>query len=167
MGQLSVSATTVIEMPAAIVRQQFSDVEHHDLNRVHRGVRFEIIEDGVDQCRYLQVTRVGPVALRQELTLHRTPDGPLVNTVERGQFAGGSISFDIEPTGPEQCTVRATVVGAVPRWQVPAQPLMRRMIERNLAIALAEDKADIESGGYQPADGAPLPSAVAAADDER
>lgn len=148
MTDMTVTENIMIERPAATVRRQFGDVAHHREHGVHRGVHFEVIDDNSHECRYRQFTKVGPLTLRQELTLARAPSGPLVNTIERGQLAGGSISFAVEPLGPNLSAVTATVASEVSPWRAPAMPFMRWMVGRSLRRALAEDKVDLEGASF-------------------
>lgn len=148
MGVLEVSQTITIDRSADVVRQQFADIAHHQASGVHRGVSFEMIDDDGQQCRYRQVSRVGPLRLSQELELARTDAGPLVNTITRGQFKGGTIAFDVKASDEGRSTVEARLAAQVRGVKAMALPVLRPTVRRALARALAEDKADLESGGY-------------------
>lgn len=151
MTVVDVRRSIRIAREPSVVRQQFADVAHHEATGVHRGVRFEVVDDTPSRCRYHQVTRVGPVRLRQELVLARTEDGPLVNTVLAGQFAGGSITFDIEPDdgSPSRSHVEARLVAELSGVQALLAPILRRSVARALSKALEEDKHDLEFGDYE------------------
>jgi hypothetical protein len=168
MATVAVHAHITIDAPPALVRSQFGDVAHHAQNAVHRGVVFEVIEEAEGRCRYHQTTRVGPLRLRQEFELERTETGPLVNRIVAGQFAGGSITFEVfssevpggEVTdggvldgdgprvGADVTEVRATLEAPVSGLVALVRAPLQRQVRRSLVAALAEDKADIESGGY-------------------
>lgn len=142
-----VERTIEIAAPAARVRSQFGDVEHHQDARVHQGVTFEVIDDGDDLCRYRQVTRKGPFRSTQELELRRRTDGPLVNTIVRGPFRGGAIVFDIADTGSGRTTVAARLESD--RFAHRAlRPLLAMVLGRALASALEEDRSDLEDDRY-------------------
>lgn len=81
----------------------------HATTQLHRGVRFEVLDDEPPRCRYRQTTRVGPLRLRQDLELHRIADQALVNHITRGQLAGGTITSVITPTGERSSQVTASV----------------------------------------------------------
>ena len=137
-----------IERDARVVRQQFADVAHHAANGVHRGVTFEVLDDDGSRCRYRQVSRVGPLAFRQELTLEHAGDGPLVNRIIAEQFTGGAITFVVQPLGPGRSVVEARLVAPLAGVMRGAAPLLRTRVGKQLAAALAEDKDDLERGDY-------------------
>ena len=150
MRTLDVRMNIRIDRKPDVVRQQFADVAHHQRASVHRGVRFEVIDDAPGQCRYRQITRLGPLRLRQEFLLVRSDEGPLVNTVLAGQFAGGAISFDVrpDPGSDNRSHVEARLAAELTGVQVLLAPMLRRSVARALATALQEDKDDLERGGY-------------------
>jgi hypothetical protein len=148
MSTIDVKRSVAIAAPADIVRRQFGDVAHHAANEVHRGVRFEVLDDNQTRCRYRQVTRVGPIRLIQEFDLERAANGPLVNTVTLGQFKGGTITFDIQPDGLDRSNVEARLEAEVNGFGALAAPLLRRSVRRAFDRALAEDRNDLESGTY-------------------
>lgn len=149
MSTIDIRRSMSIAAPADIVRDQFGDVAHHAATHVHRGVRFELLDEKGAWCHYRQVTRFGPIRLTQEFDLERVDDGPLVNTVTRGQFTGGTISFDIEPDGAERSTVEARLEAEVNGLSALAAPLLRSSVKRAFDRALAEDRDDLESGTYR------------------
>lgn len=153
MASIDVSESIEIDSPVAVVRSQFADVAHHERVAPHRGVRFEVIDDGPSTCRYTQTTAVGPVKVTQHFRLDRTSSGPLVNTITGGFLEGGSITFDISGSPGGLTTVRAHVRAELPWFAVVAAPVLRRTTRSALAGALVEDKADIEQGGYPRGDG--------------
>lgn len=150
MKHLSVAASIEIDRPMFLVRQQFSDVAHHARTHPHRGVRFTEVDDDGRVCRYRQTTRLGPIRLRQDLRLERRTDGPLVNTIDGGQFAGGSITFDFAELAPGCTRVMASVDVPLTGPRALFAPALRSNIRRTLERALHEDKADLEQGDYRP-----------------
>jgi hypothetical protein len=107
-----------------------------------------VLHDDAVGCRYRQTTRVGPIRLTQEFDLKRVDRGPLVNTITLGQFEGGTITFDIQPEGPDRSTVEARLEAKVNGLGALAAPLLRRSVGRAFDRALAEDRHDLESGTY-------------------
>lgn len=154
MRVLDVHADVQIERDPEVVRRQFGDVSHHERTAPHRGVRFEVIDDDLERCRYRQITRLGPVRVRQELVLERTEDGPLVNTVVAGQFAGGTISFDVQPASSDagRSVVRASLFTELRGVRALLALLLRRNVARAFSRALDEDKDDLERGSYDQGD---------------
>ena len=112
---------------------------------------FEVIADDGVSCRYRQVSSAGPIKLRQEFELDRTSGGPLVNRIVAGQFTGGSITFQVESQGDGRSNVEARLTAPIPGVLRIIAPLLRAQVGRQLAAALVEDKADLESESYDPA----------------
>ena len=148
MRTIDIAERVTIEQPTSVVRAQFGDVAHHQETGVHRGVRFELVDDNGERCHYRQTSRVGPISLRQELTLERSPDGPLVNRITGGVLAGGTITFHIQSDGPCRSVVTAVVAAELRGVQALVAPLVRSQVARDLRAALIEDKADLELGRY-------------------
>ncbi len=148
MATLEVVRSVEVDRDAEVVRRQFADVAHHAATAVHRNVVFEVIEDDGVRCRYRQISRVGPLRLRQEMELDRNRSGPLVNKIVSGQFAGGSIAFDVGPRGADRSVVEARLTAPLTGVQRVVAPILRAQVGRQLAAALLEDKADLEHGAY-------------------
>lgn len=146
---LRASATQRIERPVEEVRAQFADVAHHEAHPPHATVRFEVIEDdGAGGCRYRQVSKLGPVKLRQEMEMTETAPGVLENRVIKGQMAGGVLRFTIVEAGEGASEVTAELEAPLNAVQRLAGPLLQRQVARALADALEEDRRDLESGTY-------------------
>lgn len=147
MATLHAQETLEIDAPMDLVMAQFGDVDHHSETQPHRGVEFAVISESNAECRYRQTTRIGPLRLKQEITLDKTQSNPQVNRITKGQFSGGSISFafDEADTGT---VVTATVEAELTGINRLLKPLLRRNVAGALRSALVEDKADIESGRY-------------------
>jgi hypothetical protein len=151
---LDVVRSVEIDADAAMVRRQFGDVAHHASALVHRGVSFEVLADDATRCRYRQVSRVGPLRLRQEFELQRTEDGPMVNRIVSGQFTGGAITFDVARVDDRRASVTARLTASLSGPMAVLAPVLRRQVGKQLAAALDEDKHDLESGRYADATGA-------------
>jgi hypothetical protein len=149
MGSLDVSRSITINRPAPVVRRQFADIAHHQATNVHGGVRFEVQSDDGQMCRYRQISKLlGPIQLTQEFQIPITDVGPLVNTIIKGPFHGGTISFVVADAGNGQSTVEARIASAVNGIQALALPVLRIAIGQKLAQGLAEDKIDLEGPNY-------------------
>ncbi len=149
---LLASRTCTINRPVQVVRAQFADVGHHQRSAVHDNVTFTVLEESEAHCNYEQVTRQGPLRIRQRFHLDRSDPSRLVNTVIAGTFRGGNLTFTIDAEGPSTAVVTATLHGA-PRPSLRlTRPLLRRVLGRSLDKALAEDQHDLESGAYDSPD---------------
>jgi hypothetical protein len=142
-----VKRSIAIHQPVERVQAQFGDVAHHARAGVHRGVTFEIVDEGPDYCDYGQTTRMGPMRMRQTFRLVRDDPAAQVNTLTAGTFAPGSITFEITP-GTDATTVTATLRASLGRPLALLAPLLRPAVGRSLAKALREDQRDLESGAY-------------------
>ena len=148
MAMLEVARSVEIGVDPAIVRRQFGDVAHHANTGVHRDVTFEVVAEDESRCRYRQISKVGPVRLRQEFDLERNEHGPLVNRIVAGPFTGGSITFEVEPVDDGTATVTARLVAPLSAPLRMLAPMMRAQVGRQLTAALEEDKQDLEGGHY-------------------
>lgn len=148
---LEVSERIAIDQPVDVVRSHFADVAYHARSGVHRGVSFVVVDDDDEQCTYDQVTRLGPVRLRQSFRLDRRDPAHQVNTLVAGAFAPGSITFDIGPADSGATVVTATVRSQARGLTARLAPVLRRPLSRSLARSLAEDRHDLESGAYSSA----------------
>lgn len=146
---LVVTRTITIRSPAEVVRSQFADVAYHEAAGVHRGVSFTVLDESTTECVYEQFTGRGPARLRQRYRLDRSDPAHQTNTVTAGPFRGGVLAFDIDASPPGSTVVTATLTSRSTAVTRLAGPVVRRMLGRSLDRALAEDKADIESGAYE------------------
>jgi hypothetical protein len=111
-------------------------------------VAFRTIDDSAERCDYEQVTRLGPVRLRQRFRLLRSDPARQVNELVAGAFAPGSITFEFAASGNESTVVTATLRSERSGVTRIAAPLLRPLLGRALAKGLEEDRADLESGNY-------------------
>ncbi len=145
---IEVAAQVGIRRPLDEVQRQFGDVGYHQRAGHHRGVQFVVHHDAPDRCEYDQVTRVGPLRLRQTMRLDRADPAHQVNSLVKGPFAPGSITFEITPESEDVTNVVATLRSEQGGLARLAAPLLRRQLRRALAQALDEDRKDLESGAY-------------------
>lgn len=148
MAMLEVARSVEIGADPEVVRRQFGDVAHHAATGVHRDVTFEVIAEDESRCRYRQISKVGPVRLRQEFELERNDHGPLVNRIVAGPFTGGAITFEVVPQGDGAATVTARLTAPLSAPLRVLAPAMRAQVGRQLTSALQEDKQDLEGGRY-------------------
>ncbi|MDH3683031.1 MAG: hypothetical protein OEV40_24145, partial [Acidimicrobiia bacterium] len=74
------------------------------------------------------------------------------NTVAAGPLTGATLTFIVDQDGPERSVVTALLRAELRGLQAIAAPAVRANARRGLVRALAEDKADLESGGYASTD---------------
>jgi hypothetical protein len=143
-----IAARTIrIECPLDTVQRQFADIAHHEATNLHHNVWFTVRNESPTHCEYDQVTRQGPIKLRQTFHLDRSDPAHQVNTITAGPFSGGAITFDITEITPGFAEVTASLTSPKRSTRMFA-PILRPMLGRALSSALAEDLADLESGRY-------------------
>lgn len=145
---LEVSESIKIGRPSATVQAQFGDIGYHQRNGHHRGVRFTVLVDSSESCRYEQQTNVGPIRVRQCFVLDRSDPARQKNVLVSGAFSPGAIEFVIERDGKES-TVVATLRTELRGLTRVFQPLLGPILRRSLKAALREDRDDLESGRYE------------------
>lgn len=152
-----------IAAPAATVRRQFADLQHHIATNVHPKLRFEILETGPQSARYVQEVRLLGIRQRDVFERRFGPDGSMTDTSVEGFNRGGSLAarFHSEVRDARSGTdVELTVrLPLPPLIGVLIKPLLEGQIRREVRAALAEDKRDLEVRGYPAAAGAALHAA--------
>ncbi len=144
---IRVTSSGPIKRPLEEVRQQFADMAYHAAANVHRGVRFTIVSQDAQHCRYRQeVTLLG---LRQADDLLNTwlPDGNLHSEAVAGKNQGLRVLYRFAGNA------NLTMVWVT--FEIPARgvkrliaPLFRWVAQRALRKAFEEDRRDLESGAY-------------------
>ena len=143
-----------IDAPAATVRAQFADLQHHIRSRVHPKLHFELLPQGLGRTRFVQEVRL--LGLRQRDTFERRfePDGTMLDTSVAGFNQGGTVRIRFMPqstAGRNGTLVEIQVRLPLPPVLGPLlAPLLRWQILREVRAAAAEDKQDIELRGYLP-----------------
>ncbi|MBL8325557.1 MAG: hypothetical protein JNJ89_11435 [Rubrivivax sp.] len=156
-----------IAAPEATVRGQFADLEHHIAANVHPKLSFRILAQGPLAARYEQRVKLLGITQRDVFERRFSADGSMVDTSIEGFNRGGSLSFAFRPEsrrGVGGTLVRITVRLPLPPVLGPlVRPLLQAQVRKELAAAAAEDKRDLESGGYRPAQAGrgDLPAAAA------
>jgi hypothetical protein len=141
-----------IAAPVDTVRSQFADLQHHIAANVHPKLRFEIVSQGANRARYVQVKLLG---IRQRDVFERVvaPDGSITDTSVEGFNKEGSLNFRFKPEnreGREGTCVDIAIRLPLPGPLVWLRGLLKAQVRRELRAAALEDKRDIEVRGYQP-----------------
>lgn len=139
----------VVARPIAAVRAQFADMEHHEASGVHAALHVSNVRPQPGGgCRFTGRRRLLGVLQEDEIELTRHPDGNLTLRSVGGANEGLVITQRFEAEAPDRTRVRSRVdlpVRGVLRWLAP---LVRLGVQRDLAIALREERADLEQGAY-------------------
>jgi hypothetical protein len=144
-----------IAAPITTVRSQFADIGHHIRADVHPKLHFELLAQGPQHARYVQVVRLLGIRQRDVFERRFESDGTMVDTSVEGFNQGGSLRFVFEPqavAGRDGTRVRISVrVPLPPLVGGLVRPLLERQIRKEVSAAALEDKHDIEQRGYAPA----------------
>ncbi|HEY8624248.1 MAG TPA: hypothetical protein VIM74_10320 [Casimicrobiaceae bacterium] len=52
MATINVEVQQTIHRPIAVVSRQFGDIQHHSRNHVHPDIRFTVLSEEGDTCRF-------------------------------------------------------------------------------------------------------------------
>ncbi len=136
-----------------LVRAQFADLQHHIEDRVHPRLALRRLPDGPHGLRYEQrVPRLG-IPRRDVFERQFRPDGSMVDTSVDGASRGGSMAFrfrDEAALGRHGTLVRIDVhLPLPPLVGLLLKPLIAAQVRREVRESAAQDKADLETGGYR------------------
>jgi len=149
---VQVSHEEWIAAPAATVRSQFADLQHHIHARVHPKLRFEVLSQRGRRARYVQEVRLLGIRQRDVFEREIAEDGAtMTDTSVEGFNKGGSLRFRFTPGthgGADATLVGVTIRLPVPRGLGWVSGLLESQVRRELLAAVAEDKHDIEVRGY-------------------
>lgn len=149
---LEVSHDEWIAAPPETVRAQFADLQHHIEAGVHPKLRLRVLPPAGGVPRYEQIVRLLGLSQRDVFERRFEADGSMVDSAVEGFNRGGSLRFAFRPAlqrGQAGTQVTITVRLPLPPLVGPLlRPLLARQVLRELQTAAAEDKRDLEEGGY-------------------
>lgn len=141
-----------IAAPAAIVRAQFADLDHHIQANVHPKLRFEVLARSPRSARFVQEVRLLGIRQRDVFERQIEADGSIVDRSVEGFNRGGSLDFRFhsEARGGQAGTrVDITIRLPLPPVIGPLlRPLLESQVRKEVTAAALEDRADIEQRGY-------------------
>jgi len=137
-----------------IVRAQFADLEHHIQTDVHPKLRFEVLQQSARRARYVQEVKLLGIRQRDVFEREFGVDGSMTDTSVEGFNKGGSLHFEFSAeTREARAGTRVVVTIRLPLPPVVGgllKPLLESQIRKELRVAVAEDKHDLEVRGYRP-----------------
>ena len=144
-----VGAEKIIARPIDVVQAQFVDMPHHERAHVHSGLEIGNVRP-LGGVGFLFTARRRVFGMLQvdenEVVRHR--DGNSTVRSLSGANPGLTIKQTFAAQGPERTLVRVEVKLPLRGLMGLLAPLLRRGIERDLAVALEEDRIDLEERGY-------------------
>ena len=148
MAVVTVQGEKLIARPIAVVQSQFVDMQHHASTRVHADLDVSNVRPQEGGCRFTGRRRVFGMRQEDEIEVLRGADGNSTLRSLSGSNAGLLISQKFESVDTERTRVRTTVELPVRGVLILLAPLLRVGLKRDLAIALEEDRRDLEERGY-------------------
>lgn len=148
MANIVVRGEKLIARPIEVVQTQFTDMAHHERTRVHSALEVKDARPVDTGFRFKGRRRVLGVLQEDENEVVRNPDGSSTLTSLSGPNAGLTVTQKFESRGPQSTLVRIEVNMPVTGLLKLLSPLVRIGIQRDLRIALEEDRYDLEERGY-------------------
>src|ERR1700686_1305501 len=105
MTTINVEVRRTIRRPLAVVSRQFGDIQHHSRDRVHPDIKFIVLSEEVDTCRFRQEVKVVGMLQTDEVVQRRNADGSLSWEVVDGTNKGTKIYQSFTPVGPDATMV--------------------------------------------------------------
>ncbi|MBI3372530.1 MAG: hypothetical protein HY017_12370 [Betaproteobacteria bacterium] len=148
MSNVVVQAEKLIVRPIEVVQSQFVDMARHANVRVHAALEVSNVRPQDGGCRFTGRRRVLGMLQEDEIEVSRCADGSSTLRSLSGSNAGLLITQTFEPAGSDRTLVRTSVDMPVRGLLRLLAPLLRIGLQRDLAIALEEDRVDLEERGY-------------------
>jgi Polyketide cyclase / dehydrase and lipid transport len=148
MAMINVEVQRTIRRPIAVVSRQFGDIQHHSKNGVHPAIKFTVLSEEGDTCRFRQEVKLAGMLQTDEIIQHRNADGSLDWDVVEGANKGTRIYQRFTPVGSDATMV--TLRGAAPATGIKLvlKPLFAIAIRKAVEKGLEEDRLDLEDRGY-------------------
>lgn len=151
MSRIVVRGEKVIARPIDVVKAQFVDMAHHEQTRVHGAIEISNARRDGGLCRFTSRRRMFGRLEESENEIVVHPDGnSTVHTVS-GPNRGLVLRQTFEADGSESTRVRIEIEVPLKGMLRLLAPIVRKTVERDLAVALEEDRVDLEVRRYQPA----------------
>jgi hypothetical protein len=145
-----ITAALRMEAPAALVRSQYRDIDHHIRNNVHPDIAYRW-EPAVPGERKIRTTfRILGIPQHDVSVLEDAPDGSFVIRYLEGTNAGMVLVHEFIPLEDGATEVRLSANAPATLGRKILGPLFKIGARRVMEKALREDKIDIEKGNYRP-----------------
>jgi hypothetical protein len=145
---INVEVQQTIRRPVAVVSRQFGDIQHHSRNHVHPAIKFTVLSEDGDTCRFRQEVRLVGMLQTDEIVQHRNADGSLSWDVVEGANKGTRINQRFAPVGADATLVTFRAEAPATGIKRLLKPLFAMAIRKAVAKGLEEDRLDLEERGY-------------------
>ena len=145
-----VTASLRMEQPAAIVRAQYRDIDHHIRNDVHPSIQYQWEPGAPGERKIRTKFRILGVPQYDVSLLEDGADGSFIIRYLEGTNAGMVLVHEFVELGPTSTDVRLFANAPATRGRKMLGPLFVAGARQVMKKALAEDKRDLERGSYVP-----------------
>ncbi|MGC4093895.1 MAG: SRPBCC family protein [Polyangiaceae bacterium] len=143
-----VTASMRIERPAAEVRAQYRDIDHHIRNNVHPSIHYQWEPGEPGERKIRTKFRILGVPQFDVSLLEDGEDGSFRIRYLEGTNAGMLLVHEFVPLGADATDVRLFANAPATRGRKLLGPLFVVGARQVMKKALAEDKRDLEKGQY-------------------
>ena len=147
---IRITASLRMERPAAVVRQQYRDIDHHIRNNVHPSIQYAWEPTEAGQRKIRTTFRILGVPQYDVSLLEDAEDGSFLIRYLEGTNAGMLLVHRFVPLGPNATNVELTADAPATLGRKLLGPLFAAGGRQVMKKALAEDKRDLEQGLFQP-----------------
>src|ERR1700682_2551143 len=149
MAMINVEVQRTIHRPVAVVSRQFGCIQHHALTHVHPNIKFKVLCEEGDTCRFKQEVRlVGMLQTDERIVQHRNADGSLSWDVVEGANKGTRIYQGFTPVSADATMVPFRAEAPATGIKRVLKPLFEIAIRKAVEKGLEEDRLDLEERGY-------------------
>ena len=147
---IHITASLRMERPVDEVRAQYRDIDHHIRNNVHPSIHYQW-ESGAPGERKIKTTfRILGVPQFDISLLEDAADGSFVIRYVEGSNAGMVLVHKFVPLGSSATDVQLFADAPSSMGRKLLGPLFVAGARQVMKKALAEDKRDLEKGGFKP-----------------
>jgi hypothetical protein len=148
MPRLQLERSVVVNRPVEIVRSHFLDFEHHIRADVHRSISYTLLGSQGDQRKVRQQFKVLGLPKSDEILVAPTAEGDVLQTFEKGEFAGGTLLFRFTPLPEGGTRITARLDVPLRGINVLMAPLLPKIVGGLVEGGLEEDRLDLQT--YNP-----------------
>jgi hypothetical protein len=129
-------------------QSQFADLQHHIDANVHPNLRFELLAQERQRCRFEQKVKLLGMWQRDLFERIVDDDGSIHDRSIEGFNKGGTLDFRFAPAaqgGRQGTTVDITIRLPAPPLLGWLAPVLKMQVTREVTTASVQDKNDIEN----------------------
>ena len=146
---IRITAQLRMERPAAEVREQYRDIDHHIRNNVHPSIRYQWEPSESGERKIRTTFRILGVPQYDVSLLEDADDGSFVIRYLEGSNAGMVLVHSFVPVGASATDVQLVADAPSSVGRKLLGPLFVAGARQVMKKALAEDKRDLEKGAFQ------------------